>query len=144
MPSLLHPFLPPHHHSPHTITSLTNPRHSLPTNNEMSDPSSHIITNPYAPSSSMNTADIHDAINASKARRLTDLWMSLSAPAFKMFVEYDTKNEEQSTDMNTAIKNIHDKVGQLRSDFDLLKTGLQDVQVKQEQLQIRQDRMWAW
>ena len=73
----------------------------------------------------MNTADIHDDINAAKARRLTDLWMSLSAPALKMFIEYDTKNEEQSTDMKTAIKNINDEVGHLRSDFDLLKTGLQ-------------------
>ena len=52
----------------------------------------------------MNTADIHDDINAAKARRLTDLWMRLSAPAVKMFIEYDTKNEEQSTDMKTAIK----------------------------------------
>ena len=84
----------------------------------------------------MNTADIHDDINAAKARRLTDLWMSLSAPAVKMFIEYDTKNEEQFTDMKTAIKNIHDEVGQLRSDFDQLKTGLQDVQVRQEQQQI--------
>ena len=92
----------------------------------------------------MNTADIHDDINAAKAWRLTDLWMSLSAPAVKMFIEYDMKNEEQFMDMKTAIKNIHDEVGQLRSDFDQLKTGLQDVQVKQEQLQIRQDRMWAW
>ena len=90
----------------------------------MSDPSTHIITNPYAPSSSINNADIHDDINAAKARRLTDVWMSLSAPALKMFIEYDTKNEEQSTDMKTAIKNIHDEVGQLRLDFDQLKTGL--------------------
>ena len=60
-----------------------------------------------------------------------------------MFVEYDTKNEEQSTDMRTAIKNIHEEVGQIQSDFDQLKTGLQDMQVKQEQLQIGQDRMWA-
>ena len=53
------------------------------------------------------------------------------------------KNEALSTDMKTAIKNIHDEVGQLRSAFDQLKTGLYDVQVKQEQLQIGQDRMWA-
>ena len=45
----------------------------------------------------------------------------------KMFIEYDTKNEEQSTDMKTAIKNIHDKVGQLRLDFDQHKSRLQDV-----------------
>ena len=51
------------------------------------------------------------------------------------------KNEEQFPDMKTAIKNIHDEVGQLRSDFDQLKTGLQDVQVKQEQLQIGQDKL---
>ena len=56
-----------------------------------------------------------------------------------MFIEYDTKSEEQSTDMMTAIKNIHNEVGQLRSDFDQLKTGLQDVQVNQEQLQIGQE-----
>ena len=91
----------------------------------------------------MNTAYIHDNINAAKARRLTDLWMSLSAPAMQMFIEYDMKTEEQSMDMKTAIKNIHNEVVQLRSDFDQLKTGLQDVQVKQEQLQIRHDRMWA-
>ena len=91
----------------------------------------------------MKTADIHDNINAAKVRRLTDLWMSLSASAVKMFIEYDTKNEEQSTDMKTAIKNIYDEVGQLRSYFDQLKTGLQDVQVRQEQLQIGQDKMWA-
>ena len=72
----------------------------------------------------MNTTDIHDNINAAKARRLTDLWMGLSTPAVKMFIEYDTKNEEQSTDMKTAIKNIYDKVDQLWSDFDQLKTGL--------------------
>ena len=53
------------------------------------------------------------------------------------------KNEDQSKDIKTAIKNIHEEVGQLWSDFDQLKTGLQDVQVKQEQLQIGQDRMWA-
>ena len=91
----------------------------------------------------MNTADIHDNINASKAQRLTDRWMSLSALALKMFIEYDMKNEEQSTDIKTAIKNIHDEVGQLRLDFNQLKTGLQDVQVRQEQLQIGQDKMWA-
>ena len=59
----------------------------------------------------MNTADIHDDINAAKARQLTDLWMSLSAPALKMFIEYDTKNVEQSTDMKNAIKNIYNEVG---------------------------------
>ena len=109
----------------------------------MSDASSHIITNPYPLSSSINTADIPDDIKAAKARRLTDLWLSLSAPALKMFIEYDTKNEEQYTNIKIAIKNIHEEVGQLQSDFDQLKTGLQDVQVKQEQLQIGQDRMWA-
>ena len=66
----------------------------------------------------MNTADIDDDINAGKARRLTDLWMSLAPPALKMFIKYDTKNEEQSTDMKTYINNIHDEVGQLWSDFD--------------------------
>ena len=60
-----------------------------------------------------------------------------------MFVEYDTKNKEQTTDMKTAIKHIHEEVGQLQPDFNQLKTGLQDMQVKQEQLQIGQDRMWA-
>ena len=126
-----------------SLSPLTNSRHLLPTNNKMYDPLSYIITNPYAPSSSMNTADIHDDINTTKAPRLTDLWMSLSAPALKMFIEYDTKNEEQFTDMKTAIKIIHNEVAQLRSDFDELKTGLQDGKVKQEQLQIGQDRMWA-
>ena len=129
--------------TPSSLSPLTNPRHSLPTNNAMSNPSSHIITNPYAPSSSINTTDIQDDINAAKARQLTDLWMSLSAAAVKMFIEYDTKNKEQSTDMKTAIKNINDEVGQLRSDFDQLETRLQDVQIKQEQLQIGQDRKWA-
>ena len=96
----------------------------------MSDASSYIITNPYPPSSSINTADIPDDIKAAKALRLTDVWLSMSAPALKMFVEYDTKNEEQSTDMKIAMKNIHKEVGQLRSDFDQLKTGLQDMQVQ--------------
>ena len=82
-------------------------------------------------------ADIPDDIKAAKAQRLNDLWLSLSAPALKMFFEYDTKNEAHSTDMKIAIKNIHEEVGQLRSDFDQLKTRLLDMQVKQEQLQIR-------
>ena len=88
-------------------------------------------------------ADIPDDIKATKAWRLTDLWLSLSAPALKMFIKYNPKNEEQSMDMKTTMNNKHEKVGQLWSDFDQLKTGLQDVQVKQEQLQIGQDRMWA-
>ena len=65
--------------------------------------------------------------------------MRLSAPALKIFIEYDMKNEVHSTDMKTALKNIPNEVSQLQLDFDQLETGLQDVQVKQEQLQIRQD-----